>query len=789
MDAVRAEVHVRGAVQGVGFRPWTARRARDLGLAGSVRNRGDGVEVALEGPVAAVDRFLADLADAPPRGARIETVTVRRGKARGLLGFAVDASAEAAETALPRVPLDAPLCGACRDELFDAGGRRHRYAFTHCASCGPRAAVLSALPWDRERSSLAGFPPCPACRAEYEDPKDRRHHAESIACPACGPCLVARSPDGRLLDGDPVEHAAAALRAGAVVALKGTGGFHLAVDARQDAAVARLRARKGRPCKPFAVLVADLATARRLAVLDAEDEALLAGPVHAVVTAPRRSPRRPLAPSVAPGLTDLGLLLPYAPLQWLLLYAPGTAPPDDAPRFEALVYTSANPSGEPTLHRDEEAREALSPVADLLLEHDRPVLRPNDDPVFRSAPSGAIPLRLSRGTAPCLLRLPDGLRAEEPVAALGGDLKCAPALAWGGEVLLAEHVGDLASAAAAEAASARLADLARLAGATPVRVAHDLHPDQVATRLAAGLAPRRVAVQHHHAHAAAALVEHGRSGPVLALALDGLGLGPDGTAWGGELLHVDLVRCRRLAHLETVPLAGGDAAVREPWRMAAVWLARAFPSGDAPRLAWHGRRDPARTAALLAAAARGHAGPLTSSCGRLFDAVASLLDLADEATHEAEAALALESTADRAGRPAAAPAWLDAAGSERCAAPHRDPPPTVLAMAPLVRALVRARAAGAPAPDLAAAFHEALAARLADAAIGWARPLALRAVVLTGGCFQNRRLLEGVRRRLLAADLEPLVHRRLPPGDGALAVGQVAVAVARAAAGSDVSRS
>ncbi|HEX2486145.1 MAG TPA: carbamoyltransferase HypF [Myxococcota bacterium] len=780
---VRRELYVRGAVQGVGFRPWAARRARELGLAGDACNAPEGVHVTVEGPLAAVERFLAALRSAPPAGAVIEAVELRESPPRGAVGFAIGTSVVGTCPALPRVPPDAPICSACLAELFDPRARRHRYAFTHCARCGPRAAVLAGLPWDRERSALAAFPPCPPCRAEYEDPGDHRHHAETIACPACGPRLRAVASDGMEPDGDPVELAAASIRAGGIVALKGYGGFHLACDATNDHAVAELRARKARPVKPFAVLVPDAVTARRLAALSPRDESLLAGPVRPVLLAPRRRDgcgESGLAAAVAPGIRDLGLILPCAPLHWLILFAPGTAPAAAAPRFAALVLTSANATGEPTLYRSAEARERLRGVADLIVDHDRDILRPNDDGVLRCAPSGPIPVRLSRGNAPIVLALPGGLRARAPVAALGGDLKCAPALAWGGELLLAEHVGDLASVAAAEAAVARVGDLARLAGAPPAVVAHDLHPDGVGRELAREIAPRRVAVQHHHAHAVACLLEHGRTGPALALALDGLGYGADGTLWGGELLRVEAASFERLAHLECARLPGGDAAAREPWRMAAVWLARAFPEGP-PALPWHGRRDPERLAAVLALAERGVASPVTSSCGRLFDAVASLLDLVDEASHEAEAALALESAAD-----GARPARLALEPQPRAPDPGEGfgDGPAVIPAAPLVRAIAAARARGEPAASLAAAFHDALAGRLAAAACAFAGRLDLSSVVLTGGCFQNRLLLETLSGRLAASGLEVLSHRRLPPGDGGLAAGQAVVAVAREAAAS-----
>ncbi|MCU0668516.1 MAG: carbamoyltransferase HypF [Myxococcota bacterium] len=766
MARVRREVHVRGAVQGVGFRPWALQRARRLDLGGHARNAPGGVVIAVEGRDADVARFVATLRSEAPRGARIESIEIEERAPRGEAAFAIAPSEPGAPATLPRLPLDAPVCDACLAELFDPASRRYRYAFTHCASCGPRAAVLSSLPWDRERSALAAFPACAACRAEYEDPDDRRHHAESIACPACGPRLAAFTADGGALDGDPIERAAALLRDAGVVALKSSGGYHLAADATRESAVALLRARKQRPTRPLALLVPDLATARQLAVLTPADEALLAGPAHAIVVAPRRDAgcaRLALAESVAPGIRDLGLLLPYAPLHHLLLRGERAA---DA-RFVALVLTSANASGEPTLHDDATARAALRGIADLVVAHDRAVLRPNDDSVFRSSAHGPIPMRLSRAAAPLVLALPGGLQAREPIWAIGGDWKCAPALACGGEILLGEHVGDLGHVATHDAAQQRLRDLAQFAGVAPALAAHDLHPDSAGAALAAALAPRTFAVQHHHAHAVACLVEHGRSEPALALALDGIGYGSDGAAWGGELLRVDFAGFERLAHLERVPLAGGDAAAREPWRMAAMWLARAFPDG-APRLAWHARRDAGRLAALEAIAARGVASPPTSSCGRLFDAVASLLDLVDANGHEAEAAMALEACAGDAE-----PAPLDAAGAASDAS-------GVIAIAPLVRALVLAHARGVARDALAAAFHHGLADRLAHAVIRVARERALGVVVLTGGCFQNRLLLELVHARLAAAGLAPLLHERLPPNDGALAVGQLAIAATHA---------
>ena len=770
--ASRRELRLEGVVQGVGLRPWVARRARAFGLAGSVRNTVGGLEIALEGPAEAIELFSAALRAEPPECARIERVEQIEARARGELDFRIDAS-RSAGSVHARIPPDLPVCSACLGEIFDPRDRRHRYAFTHCAGCGPRSALLLALPWDRERTSMRGFPPCAACRREYADAAGRRYHAETIACPRCGPRLRALDGEGRELAGEPTELAADCLRGGGIVALLGHGGFHLAVDATSDDAVARLRARKARPAKPFAVLVPDLAGARRIAALRREDEALLAGPARPIVLTPRRdASERILADAVAPGLRDAGLVLPFAPLHWLLLFGPGSRPERDPARFPALVLTSANRSGEPTLYRVDQARARLRGIADLTIEHDRPVARPNDDPVFRSASGGPIPLRLSRSTAPIAVRLPAGLRARGAIVAVGGDLACAPALVTGDEVLLAEHVGDLADADAADALETRVAELCRLHGIAPLAAAaHDLHPGYAGTELARRLAPQRIGVQHHHAHAVACLVDNDRTGPALALALDGLGYGLDGTVWGGELLRVDLLGCERLAHLEAVPLPGGDAAALEPWRMAAVWLARAFPEG-APALPWHTRRDPVRLRAVLAIAGRAFASPATSSCGRLFDAVASLLDLVDVAAHEGQAAAALEAAA------AAESESLDGFDAPAFATPGA---PAVIPVAPLVRSIVEARCAGSSTSALAAAFHVGLADRLAGAAIALARRLELNEIALTGGCFQNRLLLEGVTTRLAAAGLVPLRHRRVPPGDGGLALGQAAIATARLA--------
>jgi hydrogenase maturation protein HypF len=776
MLTTRREILVTGTVQGVGFRPWVARAAYALGLTGSVCNASDGLRISVEGTQATLDALVARLRDSPPVGARVEKLQVDTAEFRGEPEFRVLMGDTAALGRRTRIPPDAPVCDECQRELFDPENRRFRYAFGHCARCGPRASILLDLPWDRSRTTLATFPPCNACQREYKDPGARRFHAESIACPHCGPRVRAREPDGAELPGDPIEAAAEQLHAGGIVAVKGYGGYHLATLATSERAVARLRKRKGRPTKPFAVLVPDLAAARRLAILDARSEALLAGPVRAVVVAPRRPEacaRLGLAGGVAPGMTDLGLVLPCAPLHFLLLFGPGAHPGSKPARLRALVFTSANLSGEPTLFDNSAAAARLGGIADLLLEHDRAVAAPCDDSVFRSSTRGPIPLRLGRAIAPCVLALPRTAVAGSAAAvlAVGGDLKSAPAVGANGEVVLGSHVGDLATRDAADALEVRALSFARQHGVSPDMIAHDLHPGYIGTaiaqRLAERLGARTVAVQHHHAHAVACLVEHGQPGPALALTLDGAGWGPDGTLWGGELLRVSLGGFERLAHLDQLPLPGGNTAVREPWRMALMWLARAFPGAKAPYLPLHARRKPIELAVVGRMAERGVNAPLTTSCGRLFDAVASLLDLCDHATHEGEAALALEALAETAVPPARFPDEAAAVGD------------SLVSVLDLVRDVTLAYAGGEAPAGIARRFHQRLASRLAGAAAHHASRLALRDVALSGGCFQNRLLLADTCEALEAHGLRPLVHARVPPNDGGLAVGQAAIATAQ----------
>ncbi|MBL9089521.1 MAG: carbamoyltransferase HypF [Planctomycetia bacterium] len=765
-DVVRVGVAVRGAVQGVGFRPFVFRLARDLGLAGFVTNDGAGVRAELEGPRAAVDDAVARLrADAPPR-ATVRDVAVSPLAPEGAAGFEIRPS-ERAGPPTATVLADAATCPACLAEVLDPTDRRARYPFGSCTHCGPRFTIVTGLPYDRARTTMAGFPLCPACRAEYDDPLDRRFHAQPIACPACGPRLALLDAGGApLVDGDAaLRAAAAALDGGAVVAALGLGGFHLLVDARSEAAVARLRARKHREGKPLALLVRDLDAARAIVEVDDLAAALLASPEAPIVLLPRRADApagASVAPSVAPGSGRLGVMLPATPLHHLL--ARGVEGP--------LVATSGNRSDEPICTSPAEAVTRLAGLADLFLVHDRPVARPLDDSVVAVAGDLAFPVRRGRGHAP----LPVAARRPGPtVLALGGHQKVALALALGDEVFGGPHVGDLDSAEALDAFHAAVRDLLALYDARPAAIAHDLHPDYATTRFAEDLAASplpwaraladvpRVAVQHHHAHLAACAAEHGLEGPLLAATWDGTGLGSDGTIWGGEVLLGDARACTRVATLSAFRLPGGDAAARAPWRAAAGVLfgTRGPAALDDPALAAVPAADRGVVGRMLAT---GVHAPLTSSAGRLFDAVAALLGVRTTCSYEGQAAMELEALAAPGDHGTYPVVWdVPATG------------PRVLALGPLVEALLDDRRRGAPVAIMAAKIH----ATLAEALVTLARQLAAPRLALTGGCWQNVRLLAATRARLAAAGIEAVVHRRVPPGDGGLALGQAAVASAR----------
>ena len=748
----RIRARVEGTVQGVGFRPFVYRLASELDLSGFVLNDERGVLLEVEGRESAVDGFLRRLGEEAPPLAAIEAVRPQDVAPAGERGFRILASPRGGEPAALVSP-DTATCEDCLAELFDPSDRRYRYPFVNCTNCGPRFTIVRGVPYDRPLTTMAEFELCPRCAAEYEDPADRRFHAQPNACPECGPTL-------RLLPGDDygdeaLRGAVAALRDGRIVAVKGIGGYHLACLAGSEPAVAALRARKHREDKPFAVMVRDVAAARELVALTEEEAALLVGRDRPILLAPQTvsaapsslEPRRAsatVAASVAPRSADLGVLLPYSPLHHLLLAEVG----------EPLVMTSGNVSDEPIAHEDADALERLAGIADLVLFHDRPIHTRTDDSVLRAVP-GRRPLlmRRSRGFVPDSLALP--VAARRDVLACGAELKSTFCVAKGARAWVGHHIGDLKTFEVLQAFEAGIEHFERLFAVVPEVVVHDEHPDYLSTRYAlAREGVEAVAVQHHHAHLAACLAEHGETGPAVGAIYDGTGYGSDGTVWGGELLVGDLVDFERAGHLWPVRLPGGDRAVRQPWRMACAWLLEAGWEGPLPG------PDPRRSEQVAELVRSGLSSPVTTSMGRLFDAVAALCGLRDEVTYEGQAAVELEAAVDPGERgryelPVTAAGVLDAR-------------PTVLAVA-------RDVAAGAAPGTIAARFHAAVAGATAEAV----SRVGLGTVVLSGGVFQNRTLLAATAAALEARGLRVLVPERLPPNDGGVSYGQAAVAAAR----------
>jgi hydrogenase maturation protein HypF len=754
MGRARTRFRVTGTVQGVGFRPFVYRRAVELGLAGFVCNDSEGVLIEVEGDPAKIDALAASLRDDAPPLARVDEVVSALIEPVGTdSGFRIEHSEEHGAPSVP-VSVDTAPCSACIREIADPTDRRHRYAFTNCTDCGPRYTIVVSVPYDRPATTMAGFTMCAACQAEYDDPADRRFHAQPNACPICGPQVTWRQPDGTvLLTGDAAVLAAVdRVLAGEVVAVKGIGGFHLACDATSAAAVGELRRRKARDDKPFAVMVPDVDVARELCALDDAGADALTSPRRPIVLAPRTSATS-VADEVAPGLPELGLMLPYSPLHHLLLDGVG----------RPLVMTSGNLSDEPIAHDNADAIERLGPMVGGLLTHDRPIHIRCDDSVARAAGGRIQVLRRSRGHAPEPLPLPFDT-SSTAVLAVGAELKSTVAVTKGRHVVASHHIGDLEHLATYRSFLQAVDHLPRLYGVVPEVVAHDLHPEYLSTKFALELGLPTTGVQHHHAHAASCLVEHGRTEAVLAICFDGVGYGTDGTLWGGELLIADLSGFRRVGHLAPVVMPGGVAAIREPWRMAAAWLGRAVgPDAAADRL----QVVDDRAAIVVDLVLRG-TGPTTSAVGRLFDAVAAALGGRPHVTFEAQAAIELEAAARTVPRDAARryPDDLVAITS--------DDDVVVFDPAPLLAALVADRDAGVATPVLAAAFHEAFGTSVAALAAELAAEHNLDAIALTGGVFQNVRFSDVVESSLAGFDV--LVHGRIPTNDGGISIGQAAIA-------------
>ncbi|WP_239334274.1 carbamoyltransferase HypF [Frankia sp. CiP3] len=812
--AHRLEVH--GTVQGVGFRPFVYRLGTSLGLDGWVRNDDGRVVIEAAGPPGALAALASRLrTDAPPlarvRDVRVTELSARIPRPRS--GFRVGpstgrpaapasapTSASASASHVREVPADVATCEACLAELFDPNDRRYRYPFVNCADCGPRATIVDTLPYDRTRTTMRAFPMCDDCAREYTDPGDRRFHAEPIACPACGPQLAWWAPaGGRGPRTDPqpaastagsaaLAAAVAMIDSGGTVALKGLGGYQLVCDATNGAAVARLRARKHRPTKPFAVMVTDLDAARALADIDTVEAGLLTSVARPVVLL-RRAHDGVLAGAVGASAPRLGLFLPATPLHQLLLGELG----------RPLVVTSGNSSGEPIVIDDAEARDRLATVADGFLSHDRAIRSPYDDSVVRVVAGRGSMIRRARGYAPRPLRLP--VSAGEPLLAVGAQLKHTFTLAEGTTAVVGPHTGDLSQQPTLMAFERSLAHLCAMTGITPRVIVHDPHPGYLSTQYAlssryammSGARPR-VAVQHHHAHVASCAAEHGVTGRFIGVAYDGLGLGDDGTLWGGEVLVADLVSYRRVARFGRAPLPGGTAALRRPARVALGYLFGAEPLGGVPAIGTSatGRRLAAPfldrlTDREVSVAARmierGVNCPVASSAGRLFDAVAALLGLCEEVTYEGEAAAAVEAAALAAATPAVSTPGPAAAGHARAVElPWRivghggllvyDPRPTL-------RALVEGLHARVAVGVLAARFHATIVAVTVALCTDAARRHRLRTVCLSGGVMHNQLLAETLPAALAAAGLTPLLNERVPAGDGGVSYGQAAVAAAR----------
>jgi hydrogenase maturation protein HypF len=736
-------------VQGVGFRPSVFRLAAVAGLGGFVRNDSDGVWIELEGDADTISGFPDRLRREAPPLSRVDAIEVTSLSARGDVRFRV-APSERAPDATAAIPSDAATCPECLRELFDPANRRFRYPFVNCTDCGPRYTIVREVPYDRVGTTMSAFLLCAPCRTEYEDPADRRFHAEPNACPECGPSVSYVRPGERTLAGeDGLRGAIEDLVLGRIVAVKGLGGFFLACDAANESSVALLRQRKRRPHKPFALMARDLPTALSIARAGESEVRALRSPAAPIVLLRARDGAT-LAKSVAPGLREVGVMLPYTPLHHLLL---ADGPP-------VLVMTSGNVSEEPIAREDRSAIEKLSGIADSFLLHDREIHARADDSVVRIVAGSPQPVRRARGSVP--EPIPLGFSAP-PILAVGAELKNTVCLTREGEAFLSPHVGDLENPENHAFFEEVIGKLERLLGVFPTAIAHDLHPDYFSTRYARASTLRRLGVQHHHAHIASCLAENGRTAPVIGVAFDGTGCGPAGELWGGEMLLADLGGYRRLGHLRPIPLAGGAAAIREPWRLAAAALLDAGLPIDRLR-----NVQPVRREAVRKLLERGIASPLATGAGRWFDAVSALLGIRSEITYEGQAAVELEALASEDdGFPLDFEIASDAEGGIE------------IDLRPAIRAIVAADDSGVPRGQLAAGFHAMLARTVTRTCVAAREETGVSTAALSGGCFQNRLLTEKTRDGLAAEGFEVLLHRRVPPNDGGLALGQAAVAAWR----------
>lgn len=742
-----------GVVQGVGFRPFIYRLAVKNGLGGFVRNRPDGVLAEVEGPASGIASFLGEVRSLLPPPADVAEIASEEMELREEREFRIVPSDPGGHGDVHIAP-DMAVCPDCLRELFDPADRRYRYPFINCTHCGPRLTIVNGIPYDRINTSMACFPMCPECEAEYKNPADRRFHAEPVACTRCGPKLSLLDHGGECLQvDDPVRKSIELLAAGKILAIKGLGGFHLSVDAGNEAAVQRLRLLKFREEKPLAVMVRDIARVREIAVVGPAEEALLLSPQRPIVLLKKTDPPR-IAPAIAPGLDNLGIMLPYTPLHHLLMEG----------NFPALVMTSANRSDEPICIGNREAVLRLGGIADFFLVHDRDILVRCDDSVAMVADAQPVFFRRSRGFAPKPLRL-RGDYSE--VMALGPQLKGTVCIVKGSFAFLSPHIGDLETPLARDFFHETIALMKRITESDPRVIACDLHPGYYPTRIAREFPDREIIpIQHHHAHIVSCMAENGISGEVIGIVMDGTGYGPDGAAWGGEFMVADEARYVRKVHIKYVTLPGGEKAIREPWRIAAGLLRQAYGE-DWPEIACRLgiMPDPGRSALLEKAMARKINCPSASGLGRIFDGIAALIGLRRTVSFEGQAAMELEAAAaGGTGDPFP------------CEVARGTDGMRLLDFKQTVRAIAEGRTAGIDAGTLSASFHATLQRAFLETARQIREETGLNRVVLSGGCFQNRILLEGCIKTLKEARFDVFVHRYVPTNDGGISLGQAVAA-------------
>ncbi|MBD3422053.1 MAG: carbamoyltransferase HypF [Chitinivibrionales bacterium] len=757
MSPTRMRLHISGIVQGIGFRPYVYRLARAFGLTGFVLNNTRGVEIEVEGGKPAVDAFAAELQAKAPPLARIVGIRQESIPARGETDFAIVKSQHDTDKATLISP-DISICDDCRNELFDPADRRYRYPFINCTNCGPRYTIIKDLPYDRPLTTMSVFDMCAECRSEYENPADRRFHAQPTACPRCGPQLSLLDENGAPVDTSaPVTALVQRLQAGQIAAIKGIGGYHLAVDAENEDAVKRLRRRKMREAKALAIMIVSVEQARRFCNIDKTEQEVLESPQRPIVLLRKKASPSTLAESVAPGNPWLGVMLPYTPLHYLVLEK----------SLNALVMTSANLTDEPIAYQNAEAQTRLRNIADCYLTHDRDIYLRADDSVLRVIEQTPNMLRRSRGFVPIPVFLK---RKLPPILAVGAELKSAICLSKGNRAFVSQHIGDLKNKETFDYFEQTVGHLSAMLDITPECIAHDLHPDYLSTFYAQQQNVRLCGVQHHHAHAVSCMAEHGIEHTVIAVCYDGTGYGADGAVWGGEVLLADYRKFTRAAHLQYVRLPGGNSAVKEPARMAMSFLHEIYRGDLAACPASLVKQYSAEQMAVLQKMLQsGINAPFTSSCGRLFDAVAALLNVRHQVAYEGQAAIELELLA-HAAPPCSAtyPAPIEA-----CAEGN------IIATPVLLRSIVEDIAAGTPREVIAAQFHNSVADFTAEVCQSTGRSHGINEVVLSGGVFQNFYLLTKTVGLLRARGFKVYYHTIVPPNDGGIALGQLMISQAR----------